>query len=327
MKLITIYNIKTIHNNLFIVMLNLFQHLIILLKQITVLYTSIIFVVFFTSCEKEITVDLPKPDTKIVIEGAIESGQYPWVFVTTNTPYFSPVDSIVIYNMIIKNAKVTVTDGTITDSLHLTVDPYTFPFLKYVGNTIIGVPGKTYSLKVEVDGKVYTSHTTIPNIVQFDSLKFKPDFNQDTLGYVWMYLKDPDTLGNYYRAFTKTIGLDSVFLRPYPSVSDDRFFNGQFAEYSLSRGRNPLEDNKYDDNGLDSAGVSRFYFKKGQSVIVKLCSIDAPHYDFWFSIEQQFMSDGNPFSTPISARSNIIGGALGVWGGYGAYLDTLHIPK
>jgi len=287
----------------------------------------IIFSILFVSCEKEITVKIPEPERKIVIEGAIESGEHPWVFITTNTPYFSNIDSTVIYNMILKNAIVTVTDGITTDTLNLSIDPYTFPFLKYVGYNIVGVPGKTYWLKVIAEGNTYTAQTTIPNIVSFDSLKFKPDYNQDTLGYVWLYLKDPDTLGNYYRAFTKVIGLDSVFLRPYPSVSDDRFFNGQKAEYSLSRGRNPLEDNKYDDNGLDSAGVSRFYFKKGQSVVVKLCSIDAIHYDFWFSIEQQFMTDGNPFASPVSARSNIIGGALGVWGGYGAYTDTIVIPK
>lgn len=307
------------------------RYLLFIISLLRGLYRSnliiVLLIVIFTSCEKEIIVDLPKPDTKIVIEGAIESGKYPWVFVTTNTPYFEPIDSTVIYNMIIKDAKITVTDGITTDSLQLTIDPYSFPFLKYVGSTIIGEEGKTYLLKVEANGKIYTSHTYIPPKVKFDSLKFKPDYNQDTLGFVWLYIKDPDTLGNYYRVFTKVIGKDSVFLRPYPSVTDDRFFNGMYSEYSVQRGRNPLEDNIYDDNGLDSAGVSRFYFRKGQNVIVKLCSIDAIHYDFWFSIEQQFMTDGNPFASPISARSNISGGALGVWGGYGAYIDTLYIPK
>jgi hypothetical protein len=293
--------------------------------SLKILWLFVIVVILF-SCEKEITVDLPKPDTKIVIEGSIETGKHPWVFVTTNTPYFSPVDSLVIYNMIVKNARVSVFDGTTTDSLHIVIDPYTFPFLKYVADNMIGETGKTYQLKVEVDGKVFMSSTIIPNAVKIDSLKWKADINQDTLGYVWLYIVDPDTLGNYYRIFTKVLGVDSVFLRPYPSVVDDRFFNGQFGEYSVARGRNPLEDNKYDDNGLDSAGVSRFYFKRGQSVVVKLCSIDPVHYDFWYSIEQQFMTDGNPFASPVSARTNISGGALGVWGGYGTFLDTIHIP-
>lgn len=296
------------------------------MKKMIKIFILTVCVVIIISCEKEITVDLPIPETKIVIEGAIETGKHPWVFVTTNTPYFSLVDSAVIFNMIVKNARVSVSDGITTDSLYLTADFYTFPFLKYVANNMIGETGKTYHLKVEVDGKEYTSTAFIPGAVKMDSLKFKPDINQDTLGYVWLYLVDPDTLGNYYRIFTKVLGVDSVYLRPYPSVVDDRFFNGQFGEYSLQKGRNPLEDKKYDDNGLDSAGVSRFYFRRGQSVVVKLCSIDAIHYDFWYSIEQQLMTDGNPFATPVSARTNINGGALGVWGGYGTFLDTIHIP-
>ena len=279
------------------------------------------------SCEKEITVDLPTPESKLVIEGAIEEGRLPWVFITMNSPYFSPVDSVVLFNMIIKNAKVSVTDGVTTDSLKLTIDPYVFPYLKYVGNSMIGQTGKTYWLKVEVGDKIYTAHTSIYPKVKIDSLKFKPDRNQDTLGFVWLYMVDPDTLGNYYRIFTKVLGRDSIYLRPYPSVTDDKFFNGQLGEYSLERGRNPLEDNLYDDNGLDSSGVSRFYFRKGETVVVKLCTIDAFHYDFWYSVEQQFMTDGNPFASPISARTNISGGALGVWGGYGVYLDTIYIPR
>ncbi len=289
--------------------------------------TLFIITITMISCEKEITIDLPTPESKLVIEGAIEEGQVPWVFITMNSPYFSPVDSTVLFNMIIKNAKVSVTDGITTDSLIPTWDPYTFPYYKYVGSTIIGQTGKTYWLKVEVDGKIYTASTGIYPAVCIDSLKFKLDRNQDSLGFVWLYLVDPDTLGNYYRIFTKVIGRDSIYLRPYPSVSDDKFFNGQFCEYMLERGRNPLEDNLYANNGLDSAGVSRFYFRKGETVVVKLCTIDAFHYDFWYSVEQQFMTDGNPFASPISARTNITGGALGVWGGYGINLDTLHIPN
>lgn len=279
------------------------------------------------SCEKEITVDLPTPESKIVIEGAIEEGQLAWVFVTMNAPYFDPVDSVALLNMIKFNARVSVTDGVTTDSLTITYDPYVFPKFKYVGSTIIGQTGKTYWLKVEIGDKIYTSHTGIYPTVKIDSLKFKVDRNQDSLGFVWLYLIDPDTLGNYYRIFTKVLGRDSIYLRPYPSVTDDKFFNGQFCEYSLERGRNPLEDNMYDNRGLDSAGVSRFYFRKGETVVVKLCTIDAFHYDFWYSVEQQFMTDGNPFASPITARTNISGGALGVWGGYGVYLDTLHIPN
>lgn len=279
------------------------------------------------SCEKEIIVDIPQPEIKIVIEGAIEEGQYPWVFVTKSSPFFSPVDSVAISKLIIYDATVVVSDGILTDTLHLFIDFYNFPFVKYTGSVITGQAGKTYSLKVIAEGREYTSSTTIPPIVKIDSLKFKPDRNQDTLGFVWMYIVDPDTLGNYYRVFTKRLGRDSIFIHPYPSVTDDKFFNGQFAEYSLENGRNPLEDNLYDEFYKDSAGVPRWYFRTGQTVAVKLATIDAFHYDFWYSVEQQYMTGSNPFSSPISARTNIKGGALGVWGGYGIFLDTISIPR
>jgi hypothetical protein len=279
------------------------------------------------SCEKEITVDMPTPENKIVVEAAIEEGQYAWAFITKTAAYFAPVDSAIIMNLIVKNAVVVVSDGVQTDTMHLSLDPYTFPYLKYVGSKIKGQAGHAYSLTVIVDGKTYSAQTTIPRAVMLDSLKFKPDVNQDTLGFIWLYLKDPDTLGNYYRAFTKILGKDSVFLHPYPSVSDDRFFNGQKAEYQLFRGRNPLEDNAYNDQGLDSAGVARWYFRAGETVVVKIAQIDAQHYRFWYSMEQQFMTDGNPFATPTSLKTNFVGGAIGVWGGYGVFIDTLKIPK
>ncbi|HNV95473.1 MAG TPA: DUF4249 domain-containing protein [Bacteroidales bacterium] len=279
------------------------------------------------SCEKEITVDMPTPENKIVVEAAIEEGQYAWAFISRTAAYFAPVDSAIIMNMIVKNAVVVVTDGIENDTLHLSLDPYTFPYLKYVGSKIIGQAGKQYWITITVDEKTYHAKTTIPHAVSLDSLKFKPDNNQDTLGFIWLYLKDPDTLGNYYRAFTKVLGKDSVFLHPYPSVSDDRFFNGQKAEYQLYRGRNPLEDNNYNPQGLDSAGVARWYFRTGETVIVKITQIDNLHYRFWYSMEQQFMTDGNPFATPTSLKTNIEGGAIGVWGGYGVFIDTLKIPK
>lgn len=279
------------------------------------------------ACEKEITVDMPTPESKVVVEAAIEEGQYAWAFITKTAAYFAPVDSAIIMNMIVKNATVIVSDGTQLDTMHLSFDPYTFPYLKYVGSKIIGQAGKAYELIIIVEGNTYHAKTTIPNAVALDSLKFKPDINQDTLGFIWLYLKDPDTLGNYYRAFTKIIGKDSVFLHPYPSVTDDRFFNGQKAEYQLFRGRNPLEDNQYNSQGLDSAGVARWYFRAGETVVVKIAQIDNEHYRFWYSMEQQFMTDGNPFATPTSLKTNIQGGAIGVWGGYGVFIDTLKIPK
>src|SRR5438128_2175171 len=75
-----------------------------------------------TACQKEITIDLPQPKEKIVVEGHVEQGQKPYVILTKNQGYFSPVDSATLFNSIIQNGFVTVNDGVTTDTLHLTFD-------------------------------------------------------------------------------------------------------------------------------------------------------------------------------------------------------------
>ena len=64
------------------------------------------------------------------------------------------------------------------------------------------------------------------------------------------------------------------------------------------------------------------HFKLGDTIIVRVCSIDEAHYNFWRTIEQEEFSGGNPFGSPIPIESNIKNG-LGVWGGYGASYYTV----
>ncbi len=292
-------------------------------------FIFLLIVIFsIASCEKDITVDLPRPEKAVVIEGAIESGAYPWVIITRNTPYFEPVDAQTVVNLLVLNAYVIVTDGHDTDKLTLQVDTNLVPPFIYKGSHIKGEVGKTYFLKAIVDGKEYTSYTTIPNPVTLDSVKFKPRNPQenDTLGYLWIYFRDPDSIGNNYRIFSKTLGKDSVFVHPFSSVADDMLINGRNVEYLVYRGRNP--NIMTDPNAApDPTKPPRWAFVTGETAVIKFCSIDKTHFNFWKSVEQQMSSDGNPFASPTSVVTNIEGGALGIWGGYGVFLDTIKINK
>lgn len=280
------------------------------------------------SCTKDISVKIPHAPEKIVIEGIIENGQYPWVIVTRNADFFEAVDSSTLLNMVVLDALVTVTDGSITDTLSFELDQNQVPFYKYVGSTLIGEIGKTYRLTVKADGKTFTAQTSIPNPVQLDSLVFKntEEVKNDSAGFIWFYFQDPDTLGNYYRAFTKTIGKDSVFVHASSSVTDDRNVNGQYIEFPTYRGWNPnLTEEQHEAERDSLNGMPRWAFVRGDVVVFKFCSLDSEHYEFWRTIEVQNSSDGNPFASPTTVYTNISGGALGIWGGYGVFLDTLHI--
>jgi hypothetical protein len=69
------------------------------------------------------------------------------------------------------------------------------------------------------------------------------------------------------------------------------------------------------------------YFEKGDTATVKLANIDKATFDFWRTMEYNYQSIGNPFSTPTTVLGNIKGGGLGYFGGYAAQYISLIIPK
>ena len=281
----------------------------------------IIMTVFFMSCEKDITIDLPDSEEKIVVEGWIEQDNYASVILTKNSPYFSVVDSIALSKLIITDAKVTVSDGQNSEELKLTINPNYFPPLVYTGSTLKGEIGKTYYLSIEVEGKTLTAFTTIPEPIIYDSIWFEIDQPKgDSLGLVWAQYSDPPETKNFYRIFTKRINKDNKFIPIFFSIYDDVYFNGKTLTFNMYRGFETMTDEtQFEEDNYDEIG----YFKLGDTIIVRSCSIDKAHYDFWRTIENEIYSGGNPFSTNIPVVTNIKGDGIGVWGGYGATYDTV----
>lgn len=271
--------------------------------------------IFLSACEKEIDLNLPEPEIKIVVEGWIDQGDYPIVMLTKSSPYFSVVDSAAIVNMIVQNATVVVSDGVISDTLKPVYDPDYFPPLLYKGTIIKGEVNKTYELKVITDSVTLTSTTTILPSVPLESAWFKVEDNQDSLGYIWATFHDPADQNNYYRLFAKRIGKDAHFTPILESVYDDKFFNGQSFQFSMMRGIASLTDTTTDPEMT--------YFKIGDTVVVKSCSIDKAAYDFWRTAEGDMYMSGNPFASPSPIITNILGGGLGAWCGYGFTTDTV----
>ena len=71
-------------------------------------YLLLISIILF-SCQEEITLDLPKADDKLVIEGSIENGFPPYIIITKNGGYFDPIDSETSNNLFVdveKNKKL-----------------------------------------------------------------------------------------------------------------------------------------------------------------------------------------------------------------------------
>lgn len=284
-------------------------------------------VLFFSSCEEDIKLDIINSSEKIVIEGSIENGSVAEVIITRNSPLFATVD---LANIVVYNAEVYVSNGLITDTLKMdTLFTTSNPFV-YTGNNLVGQVGQVYYLTVVVDGKTYTAQTSIPNPIALDTLYWKSQPPEDTLGFAWAKLSEPIGIGNAYRWFaklpTKIVNsngnfaiLNRRYLAPFGSTFDDKFIDGKTFEFAYNKPADPTEtafDNP-DDNSYDG------YYTNKDTVYIKFCTIDNATAKFYSTYESALQSNGNPFASPVTIISNLKGGALGVWAGYGATYDTI----
>ncbi len=276
------------------------------------------------ACEKTVQLEPEVQAPKLVVEAQIESGQAPYVVLSTSLNYFSTIDPATLNNTYVNGAKITVNDGSRTVLLKEYNVPLTGGYTFYYysidpANAMYGEQGKTYRLRIETGGQVYQSQTQIPVLAKkIDSLWWKKaPFNTDTNKVVLMSrVTDPPGFGNYIRYFTKTNRDD--FFPGMNSVFDDQIIDGKTYDVQIDQGVTKNEKVKFEDYG---------YFKRGDTVIVKMCNIDKASFDFWKTWEFAWQSLGNPFSTPGKVIGNIDNQALGSFCGYAVQYKSLIIPK
>jgi hypothetical protein len=272
---------------------------------------------------------MPKPSDKLVVEGTIEIDEYPVVFLTKNAAYFDIVDTIVVENSIIHDnqATVIVSNGYQIDTLKPSIFSR-WPYKGYIGTKFKGTINGSYDLKILYNDNVYYSTTTIPDSVGIDSVRFDKIADTEKKGFLYCRWLDPVETGNYYTLLTKVHGKQNWFYRPFFGFhhTDDKIGNNTEMEFNpISRG---YERNTYfhDFKEADAGMFSHVAFKIGDTVSLKLSTIDQNSYTFWNSWYRNSITDGNPFTNPATVVSNIQGAPVnGYWIGYGSYVTTVCI--
>lgn len=293
----------------------------------------LMFVAF--SCAKPVKVNIPGYIEKVVIEGSIETGSFPFVLISKNKNVYSPTTQQEALGGYLSGAKVWVSDGDTTiqlteictNNLPNGMDTAVANFLgvpvnilsqvticAYVGldGNFIGQVGKTYSLKVEFEGKVYEASSTIVNPVNLTNSFWKEDQKIANYGLLHHTLQDPPVERNAYMYEVKRLNVDSTgqpkdkrFFKAFMCYFDDEFFNGISFEF--------FQDNPttYEDKTIDEK--YRGYFHKGDTIEVKFSAYEHRLFRFLNGIMQQKMAGGSPFSLPTNAEGNFSNGALGAW--------------
>lgn len=280
---------------------------------------------FLTGCEKAVHFSIESVPPKLVVEATIENGQAPMVYLSRSLGYFSKITVDTLAANFVHQAKVLLSNGTLAHQLK----EYAIPvgngkFFYYYSNdpasastAFMGEVAHDYTLRIEVDGKVYTSSTRIPALTKrIDSVWARPApaGNAPDAMSLMIRATDPPGFGDYIRYFTKRN--NGPFLPGFNSVFDDQVIDGTTYEVPVDQG--------VDRNQTLSEGFS--YFHKGDTVTLKLCNINKATFDFWRTMEFTYQSVGNPFSSPTTVLGNISGGGLGYFGGYGAQYRTIIIP-
>jgi hypothetical protein len=315
------------------------------MKNIACYLVAFFSLMIFVSCQKEIEVNIPFEEEKIVVDGKIEAGLPPYVILTKNMPSFGTIGLSELTNLFIHGAEVRVSNGVKTvllneyysksfpDSLKdlfasisgidsSIIKNFNFSVYSTIDISMFGKVGSTYALTVVANGKKLSAVTSILKPVPIDSLwhkyvKVLP--NKDSLGYIYGHFSEPGNEANAYRWMAKRVGKDASYVPPRGAAFNDKYINGKSFDFFYNRGRFP--NSQANDDYNEYAG----YYKKGDTVAIKLCSIDQAVYKFYRSLELVQGNNGNPFASPASVETNIYPAdkALGVWCGYGVYHDTL----
>lgn len=274
------------------------------------------FLIFAVSCTRDVEIEIDAASDQIVVEAGIENGKAPFVFLTKSVAIYGDFDFNNLQEYLITNALVTVSNGTITDTLVPTVNLTTTPPLYYTPSnpSFLGEFGKSYSLTIEVDGKKLTSSTTIPELVELDSVWIYEEAGRPGDGFVWGHLNDPDTSGNSY-FWKQRMPSEPEFIAPLGAAFNDRIINGQEFDFFFQK---PFDQNEDDIDPRDA-----IYYKITDTVIVKFSAIDNASLDFWRTLDMSKSNGGNPFAAPITPITNIQGG-LGVFTGYAVSYDTAY---
>lgn len=267
-------------------------------------YISITLLIFVSSCTEPFEANLDSTYVRLVVQGSISNElKTHQVSLTKSADYFSnkPAEKVT-------GANVTISDGDNIYSLTEISEGL------YETDTIVGKPGKTYSLSIRSDGENYTSSCYLNSIAPIDSINFGyydygeySDYNDSSL-YVLLNALEPATPGNYYLWNVYKNGVLESDTLSESSFSDDIFVNGNYmTNITVQWVKNALI---------------------GDTISLEMQSITEEYYNYINQIMSETVWNMGPFDgPPANPSGNISNGAMGFFLAYSVETITAIVPE
>ncbi len=253
------------------------------MKYIKISLSIFLLINMLMSCTEVIDIELDSTKQRIAIEANLsdELKQHE-VRISKSSDYFQ---NYLPEN--ISGALVTLNDGENTFSLQ------EFEPGIYKTDLMKGVPGKTYTLKVNVDNVEYVAMATMPNCPPLeDSIHIIENPFDNTQVDIQGSFTDPKDENNYYAIL---------------AYQDDMLVTDSLKEITIS------EDRLYDGiqfKNITLIGIDKLNY--GDMVTLELQAITKTCYEYLFKIKMETQWNGGPFSgPPANINGNFSNNALG----------------
>lgn len=249
------------------------------------------------SCQKEITIDYKEIAPLVMIEGRV-SNEGTYVLITNTR---SVNDSVKGECLVGANVSITTADG-VSHAIEYNPSEHRY------SNTLTGVPGQTYYLSVDYEGKHYEASSVMPFPAPIKSAGFmwQTILDERLLVYeVWAFDPQPEERNCFrYRMDRKSSnpllkGRKSQNRAFRSSTFEDRGHpQGLIFNDVMCMSEKKANETKEDDDDWE------YLLHDGDTIIYSLMTIDRPTYEFFRSLSAGQGDGANP-------KSNINGGCLG----------------
>ncbi len=244
-----------------------------------------ILAMFYTSCMKDVTINLPEYESKLVVESYLDSNvPFYIVSVTESVSFFTPSTFPVSQVLpVVNHAIVTITKGSKTDTLAF-IDSLQV-YVKALQTPLSDTDFEPYQLRV-VDtstNRIATATTQFLTKVPIDTVLYL--LNDSLEAAMLLYFYDPKPDVNYYKVW---------FANAANPFERDSLRTWEFSDKALGDDR-------------VSAGMG-YRFRVDDTLIVRLYHINEEYFRFLDTVDDADDAVSSPFSRPSRIESNIQGG-------------------
>jgi hypothetical protein len=258
------------------------------------IFFVLLFAIAFVSCDKPIYLNLNESQSRVIIEGQVTNrAGYQYVKVSRSVDFYQSGALPKI-----TNATVSVKDSDGNEIVFVHNPNNKADSIGYYlpQTPFLGVIGKDYHLRVDVDGEIYEADDHLYPVTSVDSLAYRIDDDEKD---------DPKTANKFYEV---------LIYAKEPHPSEDYYLFKFYRNDSLKL-YNDTDIYYTDDEALGESinGISTpIFYAPGDKATIEAYSLSRTGFTFYDDLQKLLNNDGGMFNQPpANSRTNLSNNALG----------------